>query len=99
MAVTFVAYQEVEDLGAFGLTEHHVETASYWIDPVGAPHRGARSFALALRQGTKPWAALGALLKAPLISGIADLLYPVIVRNRHRLPAPKNCESGRDSPR
>lgn len=92
--VSFVAYQDIEGLGAYGLTEADVGTASYWIDQEGTPHRGAKSFVHALRQGTGLWAALGALLDAPLISDAADLLYPVIARNRYRLPAPETPESG-----
>lgn len=87
--VTFLAYQDLEDVGAYGLTEHDVETASYWIDQDRKPHRGARSFACALRQGRGAWAALGALLDAPVVRVAADRLYPIIARNRHRLPAPE----------
>ena len=87
--VAFVAYQDIEDLGAYGLAATDVETASYWVDRERRPHRGARSFAHALRHGTGPWVALGAVLGAPLIRGAADRLYPVIARNRHRLPAPE----------
>jgi len=91
--VTFVAYQDVEDLGGYGLTEDDVEAASYWIDQEGAPHGGAGSFACALRQGTGRWAAVGVLLDAPLIGVIAERLYPVVARNRHRLPAPEMHDS------
>lgn len=91
---TFVAYQDVDDLNAYGLTADDVETASYWVDREGTPHRGARSFAHALRQGTGPWAILGAVLDAPVIGGIADRIYPVVGRNRHRLPAPESHDTG-----
>lgn len=88
--VTFVPYQEVEDLDRFGLTEGDVATASYWIDEDAAPHGGARSFACALRQGGAVLRAVGTLLDAPLFGDVADRLYPFIARNRHRLPAPQS---------
>lgn len=91
--VTFVAYQQVEDLDAYGLTEGDVEAASYWIDREGTPHGGARSFARALRHGAGLSPALGALLDAPLVGAAADRLYPIVARNRHRLPAPEAPES------
>lgn len=91
--VTFLAYQDLEDVGAYGLTERDVETASYWIDKNGKLHRGARSFACALRQGDGARFVLGALLGAPVIGAAADRLYPIIARNRHRLPAPETGSS------
>lgn len=86
--VAFLAYQDVDDLSAYGLTEADVETASYWIDEEGIPHRGAKSFTHALRQAGGGWGALGVALEAPLIGWAAGRLYTVIARNRHRLPAP-----------
>ena len=40
-----VAYQQIDNLAVFGLTESEVRTASYWIDADGTAHRGADSFA------------------------------------------------------
>lgn len=90
--VTFVAYQDLEDISSYGLNKDDVETASYWIDRDGTPHRGARSFACALREGRGPWAVLGVLLDAPVIGAAADRAYPIIARNRHRLPAPEETD-------
>lgn len=88
--VTFVPYQDVDDLDRYGLTEGDVAIASYWIDEDAAPHGGASSFAHALRHGGAVWRAVGALLDAPLIAEVADRVYPLIARNRHRLPAPQS---------
>ena len=43
-----VAWQELPDLDALGLTVADVASASYWIDADGRPHRGERGVALAL---------------------------------------------------
>ena len=87
----FVPYQQIDDLSAYGLTASDLTTASYWITTDGA-HRGARSFAHALQTGTLPWSALGTALNTPLIGAIADRVYPIIARNRHRLPAPDSAD-------
>jgi predicted DCC family thiol-disulfide oxidoreductase YuxK len=89
----FVPYQQIEDLGAYGLTSTDVQTASYWIESGAAPRRGARSFAHALRKATFPWNAVGAILRVPVVRAAADRAYAVIARNRHRLPAPGSRRS------
>ena len=65
-----------------------MRTASYWIDADGTPHRGAGSFAYALRGTALPWGPFAALLRAPVIRIGARLAYELIAGNRHRLPAP-----------
>lgn len=47
---------------------------------------GAPAIAGALRLGRQPWPALGTLLQAPVVSGIADAGYRLVAANRHRLP-------------
>lgn len=89
----FVPYQRIDDLGAYGLTPDDVVTASYWIGADGTPHRGARSFAHALKAATFPWSAVGIALDLPLVGMIADRVYPVIARHRHELPAPHTPDS------
>lgn len=84
----FVPFQQIDDLSAYGLSARDLTSASYWISDDGVPHRGARSFAHALKTGPLPWSALGMALSAPPIGPLADRLYRVIARNRHRLPAP-----------
>jgi predicted DCC family thiol-disulfide oxidoreductase YuxK len=86
--VAFVPSQEIDDLSALGLTAADVATASYWIDADGRPHRGSDSFAHALGTATLPWRVVGLVLRAPLVRPVAQRLYAVIARNRHRLPAP-----------
>ena len=85
---TFVPYQQIDDLAAYGLTDGEVRTASYWVDAARTAHRGSASFAHALRGARAPWALVGAVLRAPLVRLLAARAYTVIARNRHRLPAP-----------
>jgi predicted DCC family thiol-disulfide oxidoreductase YuxK len=47
---------------------------------------GAAAIAGALQLGRSPWPAVGALLAAPGVAGIASLGYRVVAANRHRLP-------------
>jgi predicted DCC family thiol-disulfide oxidoreductase YuxK len=88
VGTTLVASQEIDDLARYGLSPDAVRAASYWIDARGTPHRGAASFAHALRHARAPWRAVGWVLRAPLVRTLADRAYVIVVRNRHRLPAP-----------
>jgi len=86
--LAFVASQDVDDLGRFGLSDADVATASYWVDERGRPHRGSRSFTGVLRHGGRGWRLVAALLDLPVVRTLAGWAYTVIARNRHRLPAP-----------
>ena len=83
-----VAFQQIDNLAAFGLTPSEVRAASYWIDADGTRHGGAGSFAYALRGTGLPWGPFASLLRAPVIRTGARVAYELIARNRHRLPAP-----------
>lgn len=86
---TFVAFQDVDNLGDAGLTEDDVIRASWWVPPEGTPRGGEDGIAAALRSGEPKWAKLGGqILSAPLIRQLARLAYGCIATNRHRLPAP-----------
>jgi len=87
--VEFVASQEIEDLGRFGLGPDDVTTASYWIDEDGAPHRGHRSFSGVLRHAGRGWRIVAVVLELPVVSSLAAGVYGLVARNRHRLPAPR----------
>lgn len=74
------------DLDALGLTIDDVTTAAYWVDDDGVSHRGSAGIARALTRTKAPWSLTGWLLRVPPASWIAAAVYPVIARNRHRLP-------------
>lgn len=82
-----VAWQAI-DLAAHGLTPEQVVRAAWWIEPGRVPAGGAAAFAALLaRQPAKRWRALGWLLSTPPASWVAALVYAVVARTRHRLPA------------
>lgn len=81
-----IPWQHLPDLEVFDLTEDEVRRASYWIDIDGVAHAGARGVARLLIACGKLWSALGWLLLVPPISWMADVVYRIIARYRHRLP-------------
>jgi predicted DCC family thiol-disulfide oxidoreductase YuxK len=87
--VPLIAYQDLDDLGAAGLTAADVERASWWVPRQGPPRPGADGITTALRAGQPAWARLiGMILALPVIRAIARLAYRLVAANRHRLPAP-----------
>jgi predicted DCC family thiol-disulfide oxidoreductase YuxK len=84
-----VAFQALEDLPAYGLDPADVGAASWWVASDATVHRGARSFAHALRTSPGPWRLVGRTLAAPGVRSIADQAYKLVARNRQRLPAPR----------
>lgn len=81
-----VAWQAIDDLGRYGLTEADVETAAYWVDAKGEAHRGYRAIARSLIAIGRAWAVLGYVLLVPPVSWLAAVAYRVIAANRHRMP-------------
>lgn len=87
--VPLVAYQDLDDLGAIGLTRAEVEAASWWISADHPPRSGADGIAVALQAGEPWWArTAGHLMALPVIRSLARIVYGRVAANRHRLPAP-----------
>ena len=74
------------DIAAFGLTEHDVATAAYWIDDQGRAHRGHNGAARALLAMRGGWPLLGAVVLVPPVNLAARGLYALTARYRHHLP-------------
>ncbi|MCP5026671.1 MAG: DUF393 domain-containing protein [Actinomycetia bacterium] len=74
------------DLEAVGLTFDDVSRAAWWLEPGRPPQGGHDSIAASLRAATMPWSIGGRLLALPGIRTLGRRLYPIIARNRHRLP-------------
>lgn len=73
------------DLATWGLTEHDVSTAAYWVDATGT-HRGATGIARCLIAMGTPWSIAGQGLSVPPLSWLARGAYRLIANNRYRLP-------------
>ncbi|MGI8939725.1 MAG: thiol-disulfide oxidoreductase DCC family protein [Iamia sp.] len=87
--VPLVAFQDLDDLAAAGLTADDVTRASWWVPADGAPLPGADGIAAALRAGRPRWSRVaGRALGATVVRPLARLAYRQVAANRHRLPAP-----------
>ena len=84
--VLVVAWQNVHDLGALGLSPVDTTAAAWWVDIFGRRHRGHRAMAQALRLCRPPLPLAGAAMTVPPLSWLAALVYRVVARYRHRLP-------------
>ena len=82
--VVYVPYQEIDDLGALGLTEHDVASAAWWVDPDGALHGGHEAAAAALAHCRGAWPALGRTMKVWPVSLGARAVYAWVAGNRQR---------------
>ena len=73
------------DLDDYGLTEAQVTESVYWVDGdrIAA---GADAAAAAMASVSGIWKLTGHVLALPGVIHLARLLYPIIARNRHRLP-------------
>ncbi len=80
-----VAWQDF-DYEQLGLSQSQVSSAVYLVDSAGAVHKGAAAVGRTLLSMSFPWKVIGALLVTPPISWIARAAYPIVARNRHRLP-------------
>lgn len=78
------------NIADFDLTEDDVSTAAYWVDPGGRAHRGEDGIALSLVAAGGFWGLLGRLMRKSPFRQMARVLYPIIARNRHRLPGSTN---------
>lgn len=74
------------DIGECGLTEDDLESASYWVED-GQARRGAKGIAAALTSADRRrWQFAGAMVSLPPLTWVAEAIYEVVARNRHRMP-------------
>lgn len=83
-----VPWQLLGDKGLsdLGLTADLASAAAWWVDPGGGLHDGGQAIGKALAHCRRPWRWVGTVILVPPGRWLASLLYPVIARNRHRLP-------------
>jgi len=88
-----VAASQTLELDEFPLTVSEVDEAAWWIDESGERHRGHLAIGHALIAAGGAWRLMGALLVNPPVSWLAEPVYALVARNRHRLPgATDACE-------
>ncbi len=80
-----VAPWQTCDLDALGLTQANVSAAVHWTDDVGTC-RGPAAIGAALRHCDRPWSIVGIALGWAPVTWLAEPLYWVVARFRHRLP-------------
>lgn len=78
------------NISQFDLTEDDVSTAAYWVDPAGRVYRGEEGIAQSLLAAGGVWGLVGRLMTKPPFRQLASVSYPIIARNRHRLPGSTN---------
>lgn len=83
--VDVVAWEEIEDLSALGLTREEVECAAWWIGPDGR-WAGGDAIARSLVGTRGPWAVAGRLMLVWPVSRLSRVVYRWVATNRHRLP-------------
>lgn len=83
---------QLADLAALGVTERQCRRSIQWIPTTGTPHESAGAVAALLRTGRGLWPVVAMTLSLPVLVQVADAVYRVIARHRHRLPgATSSC--------
>ncbi len=74
------------DLDAVGLTVDQVSTSVWWLQDDEPVEHSSRAIgrALVVRGGVPAWA--GHILLVPVVRPLADAVYRLVARNRHRMP-------------
>ena len=88
--VRFVPFQRT-DLGAHGISEDAAATAVHVAGADGQVRRGAAAVAAVLRECGRGWPLLAMAMRLPGINLVAEGVYRLVARNRHRLPGPAAC--------
>lgn len=83
--VRIVPWQEA-DLTALRTTEDRARHEVVWAPPRGRVRGGAAAVAELLKHCRCPWPVLGWLMDAPVLRGLAELVYRCVADNRFRLP-------------
>jgi len=83
--VEYVTSQSIDDLSKYELTREEVSKRVYWVDNkrvVG----GSRAIFRAMRQMKFPYSLLGAIMLFPGLWLLAEPIYNLIAKNRHKMP-------------
>jgi predicted DCC family thiol-disulfide oxidoreductase YuxK len=82
--VSVVPWQRA-DLEALGVTADEARAAVQWVGPAGRAS-GAAAVGRALEAAGGVWRPFGRLCRTPPTAWVAEVVYRVVARNRHRLP-------------
>lgn len=83
--VEYIASRSIQDLSAYGLNSEDVSKRVYWVGDkrvVG----GSRAVFRAMRQMKFPYNILGLLGLTPGFWLLAEPIYNLVARNRHKMP-------------
>ena len=87
--VAVVPWQRL-DLAAVGLTEEQVRSRVYWLQDARPADSAAGAVGLALVDRGGPWRPvwrlIGRLVRSRPVRPLAEVVYRLVARNRHRLP-------------
>ncbi|WP_433324015.1 thiol-disulfide oxidoreductase DCC family protein [Spirillospora sp. CA-294931] len=74
------------DLDALGTTAERAEYEVLWVDRKGRVFGGAQAVSRLLTGAGGLWRLLGAVIRVPPVRWVAQGVYRLIARNRHRMP-------------
>ncbi len=74
------------DLDAVGLSAEQASTSVWWLVDDRAVEHSSRAIGRALIARGAPWSWAGRVLLVPFIRPLADAVYRLVARYRHRLP-------------
>jgi predicted DCC family thiol-disulfide oxidoreductase YuxK len=74
------------DLESVGLTVDQVSTSVWWLVDDRPVEHSSRAIGRALLLRGTPWSWAGRVLLVPAVRPLADAVYRVVARYRHRLP-------------
>ena len=81
----YVPYQRA-DLAALGLSREQCAQSVMFRDDRGRWHSGSAAVGRLLLTSGPLWRPLGGVILAPGIRVLAELVYRIVARYRHRLP-------------
>ncbi len=83
--VGIVAWQFL-DLDQVGLGVEQVSTSVWWLSDDRPVEHSSRAIGRALVARRGVWSLAGRVLLVPAVRPLADAVYRVVARNRHRMP-------------
>lgn len=84
--VEIYPWQSISDLSQYGLTQQDVLERVYFVNHNGTVVGGARALCRFGQHMKFGWEILGTILLVPPLIYIAEFIYRIVARNRHRLP-------------